>query len=110
MTLIDYEDNVCGEFDLVTNIGHKRKWDNVSSSGGSDWWPKQVTTVSVGRGRGEESSVGSRVGDGKGRVTVISLVIRVTFEEIVLSGSGASIKTLSVMAILNELGWLAVTC
>jgi len=53
--------------------------------------------------RGGECGVGSRVGDGKRRVTVNSLITGVAVREIVLSGSGSSLKILSVMAMLNGL-------
>ena len=68
---------------------------------------------------GEESGVGSGVGEGKGRVTVVttkeiivvadeentlnSLITRVTIGEIILSGLGASMRNLSFMVILNGL-------
>jgi len=39
-----------------------------------------------------------------------ALIIEVTFKEIILSGLGASMKTLSMMAILNRVGQLAATC
>ena len=39
-----------------------------------------------------------------GEATLNSLITRVTFGEIVLSGLGASMQTLSVMAIFNGLG------
>ena len=73
------------------------------------------------------SSVNSRTGEGKGRTTVAiatkgaiaatageatlnSLITGVTFGKIMLSGLGSSMKTLSMMAILNEVGQLVATC
>jgi len=70
--------------------------------------------------------IGSRVGEGKGRTivavatkrtiavvagetTLNSLITGVTFGEIVLSDLGASMESLSVMAILNGVGQLATT-
>ena len=73
-------------FDLVTNISHKRKGDGIDSRGGRGWWLKQVTTVRVDRRRGGEGVVGSRTEDEKERVTVNSLISGVTFGEIMLSG------------------------
>jgi len=44
-----------------------------------------------------------------GETTLNSLITGVTFGEIVLSDLGASMETLSVMAILNGVGQLATT-
>ena len=59
--------------------------------------------------RGGEGDAGSRAGEGKEWVTINFLITRVTFREIALLGSGVSMKTLSVMAILNGLRQLAAT-
>jgi len=76
---------------------------------------------------GGEGGVDSRAGEGKGwtvvatatkgtivmtaeKTTLNSLITGVTFGEIVLSGSGTSMETLSVMTILNGLEQLAATC
>jgi len=64
------------------------------------------------RGRcrgGGEGGVGSKAGEEKGQVTVNSLIIGVTFREIVLSSLGALMRTPSLMAILNGLVQLAAT-
>ena len=75
-------------------------------------------TVGVDSKKSREGGVGSRGGEGKGRTTAViatkgtivmsagkttpnSLIIGVTFGEIMLSGSGVSMKTLLMMAILN---------
>ena len=39
-----------------------------------------------------------------------ALIIELTFKEIILSGLGASMKTLSMMTILNRVGQSAATC
>jgi len=67
-------------------------------------------TTRVGSREGGEGNVGSKIREGKGRVTVNSLIIGVTFREIVLLDLGASMGSPSLMAILNGLGQLAVTC
>ena len=81
-------------------------------------------TVGVDSKESREGGVGSRGGEGKGRTTAViatkgtiaatvrkitlnSLMIGVAFREMVLSGLGASMKTLSMMAILNGVGQLA---
>ena len=78
-----------------------------------------MSTIEV-KGSGE-GGVGSRAGEGKGctiaavvtkgtiavaaeKATLNSLIIRVTFRKIVLSGLGASKGTLSLIAVLNEVG------
>jgi len=96
-------------FDLVPNIGHKRKGDGVGNRGISGWWSKQVTTIGIGS-KGGGDGVGSRARKGRGQMIVNSLITWVAFKEIVLSGLGASMKTPSLMAILDGLGQLAVTC
>jgi len=125
-----------GKEDGVGNIGERKQVTTVrvdSKRGGEVGVDnraeegKQVTTAWVDSKRGGEGSVNSRADVGKrqttvaaatkgtiamsaGKTTLNSLIIRVTFEEIVLSGLGTLMETLSVIAILNELGQLAGTC
>jgi len=90
-------------FNIVPNIDHKRKGYGVGSRGVKGWWPKQVTTARVGSIGGGEGSAGSKDGEETWRVAVNSLIIRVILREIVIWSLGASMQTLSLMAILNGL-------
>jgi len=108
-------------FDFGPNICHKGKGDGIDNRGGK----KQVKTVGVGNKESGEGDVGSRAGKGKGgrqllqqqkgnsrgnRGNNIKLLNHISnFWEIVLSGLGASMKTLSMMVILNGVGQLAAT-
>ena len=96
-------------FDLVLNISHKRIGDGVGSRGGRNWWPKQITTVGIDSRGGREGSVDSKAMEGKRRVTVNSFITWVTFREIVLSSLSVSMKTPSLVVILNRFGQLVAT-
>ena len=87
---------------------------------------KQTMTVEVNSRESGECCVGSRARKEKGRIIVVVatkgtivmeagettlnyFITGVAFGEIVLSGLGASMKTLSIMGILDEVGQLAAT-
>ena len=55
-------------FNLVLNIGYKRKGDDVGSRERRDWWPKHVTAIGIGSSGSGECGVNSEAGEGKGRV------------------------------------------
>ena len=77
MILISYGDKVYGKFDLVLNIGYKRKGDGVGSRKGMGCLPKQVMSVGDGR-RGRERGADSRARNEKRRATENSLITGMT--------------------------------
>ena len=102
-------------FNFGHNTFHKGKKDGVDNRGER----KQVMTVGVDSKGGGEGGTDNRAREGrmtvatatKGTIVVTtretilnSLITGVTFEEIMLSGSGISMKTLTMMAILIGLG------
>jgi len=97
-------------FNLVLNICHMGKEDNVGSRGERGWWAKHVTPIVIGSREGGEDGIASIAGGRKKQVIVNSLIIGVTFREIILSSLGVLMGTSLLMTILNVLGQLAATC
>ena len=83
-----------GNFNFGPNICHKRKREGGVGSRAEEG--KGQTTVAT--------AIKRTIAVAAGKTTINSIIIGVTFEEIVLSDLEASIEILSILAILNRVG------